>query len=553
MAIASTASHPTSRLTFLGSTGEVVGVPQEWTSSVLKIDVPVDSWESVHVHLQSRELQVFVQRLLGEVHVLVDWPRASAGNYELHLSAENVDERRTITIWPSRIDHSAYDQMLEDLDSHLPVSIALGLQKLGALGGVEILPAGFNTLSQELIRLRRAVVGISGRLGLVCILDQLVDKPHQVLNGVNLWVRRDRARRLSPANIPQSLALPGNIDSARLPRRVIDTRVEHSFDTYENRVLKSYVQQVDIRLRRLIRLLRARPRSDSPEAESLLQRLTRSRAQAQFLDEVNQPAHMPSRVTMVLLNNPLYRAMLDGFLEFRRITTVRLDDSRLEAPLENLPILYQAWGVLQVIWAVLSVAADLGYSVQSQDLVSPTPDGLYVHNLFSGQPVVVLKNNESQTVARVVTEAAYGRNTALKSVSFQQRPDVALEVCRAEQAPRVYLFDPKYKLDGEFISETSDEEAVSDLTQAEITMARGSLTNGGRNPRPMKVDVDKMHAYRDAIRDSSGSRVVEYAAILYPGPTERYALGLQALSAYPGRSDALHLDLQEIARAALSP
>ena len=60
--------------------------------------------------------------------------------------------------------------------------------------------------------------------------------------------------------------------------------------------------------------------------------------------------------------------------------------------------------------------------------------------------------------------------------------------------PRLFVFDPKYKLD----SEGHDEE---------------SLTG-----RPHKTDIDKMHAYRDAIRGEGGKRVIEYAAILYPGP-----------------------------------
>jgi PD-(D/E)XK nuclease superfamily len=42
-----------------------------------------------------------------------------------------------------------------------------------------------------------------------------------------------------------------------------------------------------------------------------------------------------------------------------------------------------------------------------------------------------------------------------------------------------------------------------------------------------KVDIDKMHAYRDAIRDQSGTRVVRYAATLYPGPELHYAEGLE--------------------------
>jgi hypothetical protein len=43
-----------------------------------------------------------------------------------------------------------------------------------------------------------------------------------------------------------------------------------------------------------------------------------------------------------------------------------------------------------------------------------------------------------------------------------------------------------------------------------------------------------MHAYRDAIRDSNDARVVEYAAILYPGPEFRLHDDIEALSALPG-------------------
>ena len=61
------------------------------------------------------------------------------------------------------------------------------------------------------------------------------------------------------------------------------------------------------------------------------------------------------------------------------------------------------------------------------------------------------------------------------------------------------LFDPKYKLDSETNGEPGDG-------------------------KPKKVDIDKMHAYRDAIRLADGDRVIRYAATNYPGwwSTERH-------------------------------
>lgn len=36
--------------------------------------------------------------------------------------------------------------------------------------------------------------------------------------------------------------------------------------------------------------------------------------------------------------------------------------------------------------------------------------------------------------------------------------------------------------------------------------------------QPNKIDIDTMHAYRDASRTLDGERIVSYAAIPYPGP-----------------------------------
>ena len=61
------------------------------------------------------------------------------------------------------------------------------------------------------------------------------------------------------------------------------------------------------------------------------------------------------------------------------------------------------------------------------------------------------------------------------------------------------------------------------------------------------------HAYRDAIRTELGARVVDYAAILYPGPLVTFSQSLEALPAYPGVTTALDRRLGDALQAALSP
>jgi hypothetical protein len=46
------------------------------------------------------------------------------------------------------------------LATRLPAAVAPGLQRLGALAGIKLLPPGETTLAAELVRLRRAVLAL---------------------------------------------------------------------------------------------------------------------------------------------------------------------------------------------------------------------------------------------------------------------------------------------------------------------------------------------------------------------------------------------------------
>jgi predicted component of viral defense system (DUF524 family) len=95
------------------------------------------------------------------------------------------------------------------------------------------------------------------------------------------------------------------------------------------------------------------------------------------------------------------------------------------------------------------------------------------------------------------------------------------------QPPPLFIFDPKYKVDSEELE--------------------GEITDG----RPKKVDIDKMHAYRDAIRDTNNEHAVEFAAIIYPGAaTERFGAGLEAIAARPG--EGFEEDIEAVLERAMS-
>lgn len=294
-----------------------------------------------------------------------------------------------------------------------------------------------------------------------------------------------------------------------------ESRVEHSVDVYENRLLRTFHQQVDARLRAVVN--HGGSANETETANGLLAELRRARRAASFLDGVSALTEPPSRLTMVLLKRAEYRAGLEGFLEFRRGALVLLDDAALNAPFESIPSLYETWGTLEVIDALSEVAPALGFTVTGEHLFSRKPNQVWI-KILSARTALELTHSDTGAVLKLKPQRTYSptSTTGLRSVSFQQIPDVAIELTHPGGGTTVILYDPKYKLDSE--------------DHPESPAPTGS---------PKKQDIDAMHAYRDSVRDQGGSRVVSYAAILYPGATKTYGPGLAALGARPrarGRS-----------------
>jgi hypothetical protein len=523
------ASPPTSaRIRFIDGAGSALAAPLEWTPALVELLVDPTDWDAAELTVQGEPVPVSLRRVGDTIRVVAEWPRSGPGYYRLTLVTDDASEDLVVTIEPRKIDSAAFRCLLADLETRLPVTIALGLQRAGGLTGISLPPPGQTTLAQELDRLRRAVRGVPGhRPGLVQVLESLTVDPHQMLRGSEFWARQDRARRPHPARLAQAAGRPNNWE-AGLPRQVVDSRVDPTTDVYENRLVAAFTTEVLMRLRRLTRVFRElQSHVQADEAASLQGSVERARRAATFLNDVSPPAFLPTRTTMVLLKRPPYCAALTGYLELHRSVAVRLEDPVLASPLENLPRLYQVWGTLQVIAALLDVAPDLGYIVSSERLTGRDLAGIFVRILPDGQPALTLARADGCSI-RLVPEPTYGRAGPLYSISFFQRPDIAVEVIHPDGQRRVVVFDPKYKLDGE------------------------SAAEGIGHGRPQKSDIDKMHAYRDAIRDHALRRVVTYAAILYPGPETIYADGIEALTAYPGRDSGLERRLRHVLTAALA-
>jgi len=517
------ASPPTSSHLwwFIDSAGNPIDRPAEWINAYVEVDVDSHEWESVEVRVQGVALSVQARKVGDRARVVVPWERSPAGRYRIEVTTPVGSARQEVVVRPTKISQTELDAIVVDLETRLAPTIALALQRMGAFAGLKINPPGDTTLAAEMQRVRVAVKGDDRVRGLLSLMGDISRDPHRRLHANEPWVKTERARRPSPTRLAAAFAKPDNLGVGQRPLAVADRRVEHTYDVYENRLLKLYLARLDARLRRL-RSVATDLAKDALAAEAyeLHQDLERKAASATFLREVAVPAHGPSQVSMVLLKRPDYRAMLASYKRFHRHMTVVLDDPLLDAPLSDVPNLYELWGTLKAAESLVAVAAELGFQVTSNELVRRRAGDL---RLVSRGANLRLTHPETGVVVVFREQSSYvPSGSGLRSITFSQVPDISVEIRRHGSPIDLYLFDPKYKVQPK---SSGDDDQDGDV----------ELFPGG----PKKVDIDKMHAYRDAIRRSDGSRAVRYAAILYPGEERSFTDGLAALQCRPAKSAEL--------------
>ena len=190
-----------------------------------------------------------------------------------------------------------------------------------------------------------------------------------------------------------------------------------------------------------------------------------------------------------------------------------------------------------MIAAILDVGDDLGFVTQEQRIARHTDHSVFIRVLPDGQPALVMVHPDDGGEIRVIPQKSFGRTARpYRSISFAQRPDLTVQTSRPGAHTQLLVFDPKYKLRSEGMagSTAEDDDSLE-----------------GEPGQPKKVDIDKMHAYRDAIRDDRLRPVVSHAAILYPGATVEYDGGVAALSALPDDPKPLIDAVKDILRTAL--
>lgn len=546
-------SSPSSKLSFFDETGVQIPLPVEGSICGIAIDVPQEFWSDITLQLGTQQLDVFFDKKAKLAYS--EWPLCGPGQYELYLVCRDHRERRKITLMPRNFTESEITCVLDELRETLPKSIASMLLECGGQLGTL---AHKQSVEEEYLQLRRALTGTTERLGLLQILPVIQRECHHVLKPRTEIRDSNQVRRPDISKLPGVMSMPGNVLSPDFVLQMFDMTVERSFDTYENQLVKAYVQALRGRLSRLEDKMNQAPPAMVSDLESLINEFNLACARATFLREVKLPTVFAGRVTMVLLKSPAYRLVFEDYLALNQQSSVTLEDAALNDPLSQFPFLYELWANLRVLSAMLQVCVESGFRCVSHNWIKRYNKGISIQVTSERKAAVVLKCPATGRQATLVSWKPHGGSEVLVDTPNHQRLiALAIVIDTPGKQSEILVFDPDYRVaprnadttlaqEGR-VKETRAKTTRKDSAAAKIEAAR-QIAETRSTIEPMKVDIDDLFRWLDLAKAPDGARTVQYAAILYPGPRIQFSSDAEALTALPSDGEGLQKAICDVLR-----
>lgn len=397
--------------------------------------------------------------------------------------------------------------------------------------------------------------------------DAFSEAIHKIIsNPIRKWIdsniqrKIDGVKRFTRKNIREIVSSNDRINLSESYRRGIPScltsvprtiEVEYKKDTIdnqENQFIKFVLRSLLMFCWDLKEMKNASGRLKA-EAETTIE-LLNIYLENQFFRQISMPTHLNMN-SPVLQRKEGYREILQSWLLFDLAAKLNWDggDDVYSAGKKNVATLYEYW----LFFKLLELISQF-FDIQAKDklqLVSFDSDKINL-NLIQGKTRMVY--GQQETLSRKINVAFYYNRTFSKvaddkdpihkagSWTMAMRPDYTLSLWPGEidenEAERQDLithihFDAKYRLNKITLENTNCE--AEDLLIEKEEQECGIYK---------RADLLKMHAYKDAIRRTSG------AYILYPG-TENKSIkgfhevvpGLGAFSIRPGHweEDSIYL------------
>jgi uncharacterized protein len=291
------------------------------------------------------------------------------------------------------------------------------------------------------------------------------------------------------------------------PAEAVEERKRHTVDTNENRFVKHFLQSVQRRLKELATALRGKGGGYlNPDIETHLDAMERKIGMF-FSDPLWTDVgvmHFIPAGSQVLQRREGYRQLFCLYSLLQLATHCRFDEDDFKNLLEtkDTPTLFEYWS----FFVVKDILDDIFQEPVCETIVPDDPveqkvrPGIRIR--YESGVSLWFNRSCAGSPGRCPSEAPLGNPDIRESYSHNLRPDILLE-----KDDKILIFDAKLKGQGGGFYGESEE---------------------GRITTWKEEDIDKMHCYREAIRNVAG------AYILYPGEEAKIFPAHDTIGPYEG-------------------
>lgn len=346
--------------------------------------------------------------------------------------------------------------------------------------------------------------------GFYTALKRIENHPNHKIVPLNRLVRPEKAKktnketikwlRKNPEKMQQSPKNGIYVDGTPyVPRKVMDSKKELSYDTNENRLLKWILFTVDKRLKRFADKLKEEKLEVKDE---IIDKITNMRTKIRcfinhsFLQNVGRINRLETS-SLVMQMAPGYREVYKYYLMM--LKGLHISSDVFELSLKDVAQLYEYWCFLK-----LNSILRNKYNLEYNNLVSIDRSGITVRLKKGKASQLKYRNPRSDEEFLVTYNRAFNR---LPTIG--QHPDNILTLYKNDSNVRYqYIFDAKYRID-------ASKEYINSYNQI----------------GPPVDTINTMHRYRDAIVAEKSKETTYYrdifgAFILFPHNDEESFAGL---------------------------
>lgn len=314
------------------------------------------------------------------------------------------------------------------------------------------------------------------------------DKVKRVNNNTLKWL----SKNLSQLNKSNEGVIIGG--EKYLPQKILETKKEINFDTFENRFIKWVLNSIGKKLKHFHHLYNKNLGSSDAFDNDIVQKIKSMEnklarfQRLSFLNKVGK-VHKVDNLSLVLQMAPGYREVYKYYLMLLKGLTLQSDIFKIS--IKDIALLYEYWCFIKMNSLLKSK-----YHLDKHDLIKVNHQG------------IILRLDKSMRSSLHYTNPRNGEKIILsynnllnkKMATTNQRPDNMLSLRKeGSDIEYQYVFDVKYRLNPA-------------LSESDYDKKYGK-------PGPQEDDINTMHRYRDAIMTWNKDQITKSvfgAFILFP-------------------------------------